>query len=352
MVNLRYHLVSIVAVFLALGIGITMGSSFLGSAALDQIDKNVGSAESRIRRTRDENRRLNERVDSLEERDRNLAEQGAGTVFSPYLVDTPVLVIAPDGIDDGALSRLTTALESSEADFDGVLRPSGKLRLEGDDADDAVKVVGGDADSIGALRSRLAGQVAADLLTAAEEPAQPPPSTTTTTLPGSVPPPGSTTTPPGTTTPASPDPSTPATVAELVDAGFFEFQPAAGRTPDALLSGGGYRYVIATGPEPDLPNPAFVWPLVRALAGDTEAPVILASALGEDDDPDEVRTDALVPILDDDEIADRVSFVDNLESFDGLAATIIAVQELGDGTRGHYGVGEGADSQLPDTGGR
>ena len=48
MINLRYHIVSITAVFLALGIGVVMGTSFLGKATVDQLKTQISRAESRI----------------------------------------------------------------------------------------------------------------------------------------------------------------------------------------------------------------------------------------------------------------------------------------------------------------
>ena len=36
MINLRYHIVSITAVFLALGIGLTLGSTFLDRVTVDR----------------------------------------------------------------------------------------------------------------------------------------------------------------------------------------------------------------------------------------------------------------------------------------------------------------------------
>ena len=62
MINLRYHIVSITAVFLALGIGITMGSTFLGRGALERIDRNVKNAQEQVRRTNKENAELKREV--------------------------------------------------------------------------------------------------------------------------------------------------------------------------------------------------------------------------------------------------------------------------------------------------
>ena len=69
MINLRYHIVSITAVFLALGIGITMGSTFLGRGALERIDQNVKNAQEQVRRTNKENADL-KREAELEARPR------------------------------------------------------------------------------------------------------------------------------------------------------------------------------------------------------------------------------------------------------------------------------------------
>ena len=48
MINIRYHIVSITAVFLALGIGVAMGSTFLGKATVDQLKTQISKAEKRI----------------------------------------------------------------------------------------------------------------------------------------------------------------------------------------------------------------------------------------------------------------------------------------------------------------
>ena len=50
MINIRYHIVSITAVFLALGIGVALGSTFLDRATVDLLDRNIRSAENRIQR--------------------------------------------------------------------------------------------------------------------------------------------------------------------------------------------------------------------------------------------------------------------------------------------------------------
>ena len=46
MVNLRYHVVSLVAVFLALGIGIVMGATVIDRVTVDALNNRVHDVES------------------------------------------------------------------------------------------------------------------------------------------------------------------------------------------------------------------------------------------------------------------------------------------------------------------
>ena len=82
MINLRYHLVSIIAVFLALGIGITMGSTFLNKAAVDQIDKNVRNAREEVRQVKSENAALREQVARDEARSKEFTDDALARVFT------------------------------------------------------------------------------------------------------------------------------------------------------------------------------------------------------------------------------------------------------------------------------
>ncbi|MFZ5647788.1 MAG: copper transporter [Bacillota bacterium] len=65
--NLKYHIVSLVAVFLALGLGILIGSAFPGDTTLiSQQQQLVGRLESRIESIRQKNESLRARINQLE----------------------------------------------------------------------------------------------------------------------------------------------------------------------------------------------------------------------------------------------------------------------------------------------
>jgi len=327
LINLRYHIVSITAVFLALGIGIATGSTFLGKATIDQIEKNIDNAEREVRTTRAENDRLRDEVGRLDERGTDLTEQATGRMFDGRLEDVPVVVISAPGVDEDSFNALTGALEGSAAGFEGSLTATDKLTLSEGDARDLSDILDTTIVDPAALRRILVSRLADVLLDAARRP----PATASTTS------------------------STSAVVGEgrnllqgLIDGGFLDYTPAPGGGASAqdLLTEQGYRYVVVSGPEPDLPDTAFLRPLLRALSSDRPAPVVVASA-ATGGDAEKVRGAVVSPLLEDDTLAGRISTVDDLEQFSGVAAVVLALEDLAEGRRGHYGVGDGASSLLP-----
>ena len=52
-------------------------------------------------------------------------------------------------------------------------------------------------------------------------------------------------------------------------------------------------------------------------------------------------------VRDDAELSRLVSTVDNLEWFNGLVSTVLGLEEIGRGARGHYGEGRGAAAPIP-----
>ena len=132
MINIRYHIVSITAVFLALGIGVALGSTFLDRATVNVLDRNITSAEKGIKETNAENARLNGQLEDSKERDTSLIVVGSESLLSDQLKDVPVLVIAAPGVDRGDRDALSTIIERSGADYRGTVELSDKLAFSGD----------------------------------------------------------------------------------------------------------------------------------------------------------------------------------------------------------------------------
>ena len=331
MINFRYHIVSITAVFLALGIGLAMGSAFLADAAVDQLRENVSEAETDIRDVRRENGELNDQVDQLNDTDAALQEAG-GDLFRDRLGGVPVLLMAPADADQDSLDALADALSRSDAEFDGTLVLTDKLRLDGDEAEELSGLLGTASAEPEPLGRIFASRLSQVLLEAAEPPAD-----------GTEPSDGATPDP-TTTEPAA---SQPVLLTELIDAGFLEFIPPPGAPADAaVLDDVGFRYVMVGDPAGTAPAGPRVLPVVREMAVDGPAPLVLATA-ATGRDPEASRTAIVGPVREDGSLADRVSTVDDLEHFAGTVATILALEELGGTGRSHFGVGDGAEAVLP-----
>src|ERR671921_798489 len=60
MVTFRFYLVSLVAVFLALAMGVVVGSTLIDRAIVDRLDRSVESVGDRLRPQQDENAELGE----------------------------------------------------------------------------------------------------------------------------------------------------------------------------------------------------------------------------------------------------------------------------------------------------
>lgn len=316
MINLRYHIVSLTAVFLALAIGVVMGTTFLNKQAVDQLNRQVKKAESGIETTRDQNADLRRELAHRDAADDALEADGA-RLFDNELTDARVLVIASEDIDGESLDRVRTSLDQAGADLRGTLRITDRLRADAGDEAELAALLGATATDRATLQQDLVDQVGTALRAAAAR------------APGS-------------------DATAPELVQDLIDGKYLNFE-SPDETIDAtsVLAGGGYRFVVVSGVEPRTPDVDFLVPVLRAATVDGPQPIVVGSA-ATGDDPESTRTAVVGPIRDDGDLRGDVSTVDHLEGFAGLAATVYAVSDFDDDVHGHYGYGDGADAVLPE----
>ena len=108
MINFRYHVVSLTAVFLALAIGLVVGTAALNGPVADQLADQVGVLGQQNQELRDRVNHLNNDVEQREE----FATQVAPVVLANKLVGDRVLVISvPSGRDhvQGVIDMLDEA---------------------------------------------------------------------------------------------------------------------------------------------------------------------------------------------------------------------------------------------------
>lgn len=106
MINFRYHLVSLTAVFLALTVGLILGTAALDGPALEAL-------QSTSQSLRDSNEQLRSEIESLEDQldsDQAFAKEIAPSYLDGTLTGKSILVVALPGVDtdvvDGAVEML------------------------------------------------------------------------------------------------------------------------------------------------------------------------------------------------------------------------------------------------------
>ncbi len=308
MINLRYHIVSLVAVFLALGLGIVMGSTVISRVTVDALNDRLDVVQRSQGAIREENARLGQQAKQAQD----FAVTTRDQLLRGHLRNIPVMVVAVAGVDRRPVDELRQALAGAQATLEGTIWFTAKMRL-GSDGDvralaTALDLPVGSADIV--RRQALAKVATAREAASAE---------------------------------ASP-------LAALQIAGFltYEAPPLATSTTSTTpinlnaLPLPNTRYLVVSGAGAEVGDDVVAVPLVQAYAQASGR--VVAAESGVDTDGGRA---VFVGLLRGDTLAARLSTVDNIESPMGQTAAVLALEDLGVPRFGHYGVGPGAQRILP-----
>ncbi len=304
MIDFRYHLVSLIAVFLAVALGIVIGTTQLNGRVLDGLEAQVGT--------------LSEEKDSLEAQNESLTQElsqdnafddaVAPLIVANRLVGSSVLlVVTSEDVSAEVVGQITTLLQASGAELSGTLR----LQPEFSDPQNAAELqeyVTGSGlpagitlprtDETAALVASLLSQV---LMRPADGTVGPPQASTTNVLAGLA-----------------------ALGAVTSDSGEVTSADYA-----LILSGQGF-----TGEDAETRNRALV-----ALAVNLDSAGSGGVVAG---DADSAAEGGLVAALRNDaSAASSVSTVNNVDAASGQVAALLALTAERTGESGNYGVGEG-----------
>jgi Copper transport outer membrane protein, MctB len=339
MINFRYHLVSLTAVFLALGVGLLLGTTFLDDALEDQLRGDLEELEHDLDRAGERNAELRRQLDAFEEEAAGLDEQLGARLFDRQLLGQPVLVVAPRGIDEGLVERVTTALDQADAEVMGTWWLTDRLVLDDDDeVTELADVLDVSTDDAGRLRNSLAAQLADVLYGAIDLPA------------GSNP--GSASGAVGTGQGQEAAPAEPELLARLREAKFVDYDVPDGDGDVVRLPTSGLRIVIVSGPDASVPLGDALMPMLTDLTSDDQpAPVVAVepSRVPEEQTDDEPAERLVDSIRDDGNLSKVVSTVDDLDRVSGRVATVLALVDAqpGDPMIGHYGTEDGTELLPP-----
>lgn len=342
MINLRYHIVSITAVFLALGIGLTLGSTFLDRVTVDNLKSQLDTVQRRVDETETANEALTSRVDALDERDDALAGELPERLLGGHLDAVPVLVVATRGTDEALVQASVAALSAAGAQVAGTWWLTDRWVLDDpDEVSELAALLEVSTQDVDRLRRNAAIRLAEVLLDAAQPAPAPDPAADPNAIP-EIP------------APTGPEAGEPPLLARLTEAGFVDYEALPGATEArVLLPGAATRYVVLSSTAPDEGPQRFATALLDEVVADGSAPVVAAQGEVEittSDGPagEDVRRTTFVGPLRDGEITrDRLSTIDDVDTAAGLAALVLAVEDLAALRTGHYGVAPGAARLLP-----
>ena len=311
MINLRYHIVSIVAVFLGLAVGVVMGSTVIARSELDFLHNRQDDLEGKNKNVSRDNAALKKENAEL----RKFQQQAEDPLLAGDLVGVPVVLVGVRGIEQGPADALRRQLANAEAQSQGTIWLTRKLRLDNAaDVQSLAAAVGIAAGSAAETRSQ-ALSVLADVIGG-----------------------------------RAGDPSP---LAALRDAGFVEIEPPAASAATTTTTGAGQpttpgvvsgtRVVVMSGAGAEMSDDEVAIPLVRAFAG--IKPGVVAVEAGTDQPGG--REVFVGPLRRDRQLTPTVSTVDDLEAFAGRAAVVVLLRQPAATPAGHYGVGPQAQRELP-----
>ena len=380
MIKLRTHIISLTAVFLALGIGLVLGSTFLDRTFVDALDAQVRRLNDRVDQRTEEVEALNRVINEQTLTEEAAADAGYEQLLAGQLTDAQVVVLANRGIDEDQVNRTVEVLQAADAEVPAVVwltdrwNPTDPQRsaeiaesLDFDTTDPAQVT----AEAAAMLGLALAGPTPATNAPATTAPATTAPATTApaTNAPATNAPSTTAQGDPTTTAPTDGAASTSTTgispgttvaldagpeelLKRLTDAELIEQEAApAGNLsvpgPEALI-------VSITGEGSSLdPKKAYL-PIVtelvsfnpgRVLVAETRNTRTIQAEATEDDVP--VRGAALEVVRSDDALRGQSSTLDGLEGPLGKAAVVVALMELREGKTGDYGLAAGTDGPVP-----
>ncbi|MCB1014801.1 MAG: copper transporter [Acidimicrobiales bacterium] len=305
MLTFRYHLVTLVAVFLALALGIVVGSTFVGPSVVESLQNQVEDVSDTLDARKAANDRLTAQNDALSE---SLLDA------SPWAGDTrldgrSVLVVADRGVREEVVDQTDLLLQQAGATVPGTVWLDRSFALDDEAEQEAL------AEALGVPRSDAASlqrqawrRVLRDLSQGAQ-----------------------------------PDGATQA----LIDAGFLGFSPEGdGANQLSDLADDQFQVLLVSGADSDLGSSDHLEVMADVLVAQGQPSVVAEDRRDRRDDERQGEVVALV--RDDPQRAAALSTVDDLGEISGRLAAVLAEAELGQGVVGHYGDGPGAQGPLPE----
>lgn len=310
MINFRFHLVSLIAVFLALGLGILVGSSVVDRVIVDRLDHEINTVKAESKSARTEIGRLTDRVNRSDDFMRRVSSYAV----SQRLSNVPVALVAERGIDAGAVKNMLATLRAAGADVPGVIWLNEPWQLPTN------KEVTTLEQATGATGNAAAARVEA-MKALARRLAQPQPS--------------------------SSKKSKTDFLQTMHSAGFIDLTDGDRAAFDTFPTRAA-RVLFLTGTNSRLSGSDALVDLTQALVANS-VPTVVGEVYDDHNGAPPVpeRGATVLPVRGDGTLGKQVSTLDDAELPEGAITAAIELEQSVDGTVGHYGYGQGASAPLP-----
>ena len=128
MINFRFHLVSLVAVFLALGLGILVGSTVIDQGIVNRLDSEINTVRKENSQREATSKQLQKQNSQLQQ----FVDQVAPYAGDGRLDGQSVALVAERGVSAGAVKQAEQALQQAGADVPAVLWLNDPWQLDSD----------------------------------------------------------------------------------------------------------------------------------------------------------------------------------------------------------------------------
>jgi len=299
MINLRYHIVSLVAVFLALAIGVIAGTTVINDQVVKELERSDRALRTALATQQDTNTALKSQVGLFN----TWGEAIVKRLEKDQLRSRDVVLILSNGVDAKIVSNIQDALTEAGATRSGSITFSTRWNL-GDDGSrrqlGSILDLGPTATTTD-IASRGVERIAARL-----------------------------------DTPSDPNASGDLLQA-LTQSGFIQVSnPSAGAFPPA---GSLIIWLSSGGRNPSPPDAQISLPLLRALVG--RMPLAFGEPLNSPDSlSDQIHSDAT--------LSTEVATVDHVDTILGVASLVVGLHDVATGLPApHYGRRAGATAVAP-----
>jgi hypothetical protein len=332
MINFRFHIVSLTAVLLALGIGLLLGTTFLDDAVQQTLKTQLEGLQGSLNRARERNDDLQAQLNQYQDEASAMDSQLGERLYRGLLAGDPVLVVSTRGVQEELVDNVMQSLAQADANLVGVWWLTDRLALDDDsEVSDLSQALDTSIDDKDRLEQKLVTELGDAMFGAADVPTDPPLG-------------------PAAESPTA-APAEPALLSRLHEAGFVDYQMPEGVDGDVvMLPTSGLRIVIVDGPGAAIPASQLLQPVLANLTDDGPASVVAVQPVLRPQDRQDDATPLLVSLVrGDDQLKERLSTVDNLDRVSGRVSLVLATVDAAPGgpVIGHYGTGDGASRELP-----